>query len=1198
MKIKKTRTYVMLAGLALIIVVIAGFLIVKGQDTDRDIVLMLGDSASMIYIDPEGEDYDGLSLIAESFANDVLLVTGVKPIITTDANELAGTRDKITDTSHERAGTPIIVGSHGQNEVIDKLIEDGKIDADAIKDRWETYQIRVVKEPLPGIEEAIVVVGSDKRGTIYGIYHISELIGVSPWVYWADVLPEQKTELLIPASKLNLVSKEPSVKYRGIFLNDEWPSLGAWTGHQFGGFNEDFYGKVYELILRLKGNYLWPAMWSASFSEDGKAYPIANAELADRYGIVMGTSHHEPMFRQGVEWQRIYSQYGNNNAWDYTQNSEAITKFWEDGVIRNKSFESVVTLGMRGEADSALGGGLEDNIQLLKDVITVQKELLDQHGLEQIPKVLTIYKEVEKFWHGTESIPGLKEWDQLDDVTIMLTDDNFGNVRTLPTEEERQRAAGWGMYYHFDYHGGPTSYEWINTIPLEKVWEQMSMAYDYGVRDIWIVNVGDLKPMELPISYFLDLAYDFDTWGTSGINKTQEYIASWARQQFGHVADEETVEGIAQVMADYTRLNGIRKPEVTRADTYSVTNDREAARMLARAIHLEERVTQYKELMPDSHQAAYDQLVYYPAAATANVKKMHLYAGMNQKYFGFYHQSVLANWYAALTEEAIRIDEQLQFYYNNTMAGGKWKGMMSSPHIGYVTWDSTGWQYPQVNYVTPLDGSQMIVDVDGSGHAYISGTVDLPLFTNVGDERYLITISNGGTERFDYEIESEVDWIKLSTDRGTVQIGQQVEVSIDWSRVKESASGVITISGADQIVQVNVHAELIETKGLPKMTFVETHGAISIEAEHTTQRKASSEAEWVVIEHYGRTLSSVKMFPTTVSYDEPTEAPYLEYTIRPAEEGMYTLTAYFAPTNNLHMNSRLRYAISVDDGDPVIKDVLKPDFVAGDSGTWGQAVTDNIHASSTTHRLTADTHTFRIYGLDAGLVLQRLVWSKEPLPYSYLGPIESYYVGKQEQSRIHHPSLETDERASELDLFPEGRMKPRLPDWGDGPFAERDGDIWIEAEIALEQSEYAYVSEYGQHAWKAVEGASHLALQLLPDNGGSWTSTYMLNGFSSELTFQVDFLQSGAYHVWLLSHTPTATSDSIHVGLDDSQQFSYLNFHHTQDYAWQRVGTLTVDEAGLHDVNFWGREDGIAIDKIYLSRVNEQPQGTGGEVVR
>jgi hypothetical protein len=946
----------------------------------KKVTIAAGGKAASIYIDPKGQDYNGLRVVANSFAEDINLVAGVIPEVKTTVNDLKE--------------TVIIAGSIGNNDIIDSLISKGTIDVTSIKDKRECYKIQVVEKPIEGVDNAIAIVGSDKRGTIYGIYRISELIGVSPWVYFADVMPAKKSEIILSEEELNKTSKEPSVKYRGFFLNDEWPALGSWVTNTFGDFNEEFYDKVFQLILRLKGNFMWPAMWSAVFSENGKKHPLANAELADAYGVVMGTSHHEPLFRAGEEWKQINQKYGTNPAWDFSSNTEAITKFWEDGLKRNKNLESLITMGMRGEQDSALKGSEEENIQLLKDIILTQKRLLKEQGLENAPQVLTIYKEVEKYWYGTDKAEGLRTWDELDDITIMLADDNFANLRTIPTEEERNRKAGWGMYYHFDYHGGPRSYEWVNTTPLEKVWEQMSMAYDYGIRDIWIVNIGDLKPMEFPVSYFLDLAYDFKTWGVNGMNKTREYTKKWAMQQFGNVVKEEIIDGIENILTGYTKMSGCRKPEVTYTSTYSYTNYNEAQRVLNRASNLEDISKKYYDEMPEMCKDAYYQLVYYPAVASANVVKMQIYAGLNNLFFK--RNSVLANSYAVLVEMCKKKDIEMQNYYNDEMSNGKWKGMMSSPHIGYMEWSPDGWTYPEIYSVSPKNGSVMIVNVQGTEKEYCSGEAGLPTFTNLCKESYSITISNGGNSEFDYKLETSAEWIKVDAIQGNVFDGKTIMVSIDWNEVYKNSNGFITISGAGEKVKVNITAEVIDISGLPNMTFVETHDVISIEAEHTANNVAKSNVEWKVLENYGRTLSSVKMFPTTVSFEKIEEAPYLEYSLRVNEDTEYTLTTYVAPTNNLSEKSRLKYGVAFDDEIPTIADALPKDFFAGSyvNNIWCDAVLENIHITSTVHKLSKGIHTLRFYGMDAGLVLQKLVLSKGKLPYSYFGPEESYYVGK------------------------------------------------------------------------------------------------------------------------------------------------------------------------------------------------------------
>ncbi|KAI7258514.1 glycoside hydrolase family 115 protein [Hortaea werneckii] len=947
--------------------------------SNEEFVLAAQDTAVNIYLDPKGTEYNGLRRVAESFCADVELVSGAVPGILAQQEQLAG--------------TVIIAGPIGGNDLIDRLVTEGSLDVTAIQGKRECYRLQLVEHPIPGVDQALVIAGSDKRGTIYGIYSVSEMIGVSPWVYFADVVPDTRAALSIPASRLNHSSKEPSVKYRGLFLNDDWPSLGSWVTHAFGDFNEEFYDKVFELILRLKGNFLWPAMWSAEFSLNGKSSPIANAVHAAEYGIVMGTSHHEPLFRAGSEWQKVYAQYGTSNLWDFARNPQAITAFWEDGIKRNRHYDNLITLGMRGESDSALEGSDRENIELLKQIILTQKALLKKYDLEHMPQVLAVYKEVEKYWYGTAEADGLKDWEVLQDVIILLSDDNFGNLRKIPEKHEQQRDAGWGIYYHFDYHGGPYSYEWVNVTPLEKVWEQMTMAYDYGIRDIWVVNVGDLKPMELPVSYFMDLAYDCEAWGTGAINRTAEYTRQWVEQQFGAGLMPETIAGIAQVLSDYTRMNGRCKPEIIRAATFSLLHYQEAQRVLEQALSLEQAAAVLELVIPAALKDAYYQLVYYPAVASANVVKLQIYAGLNSLHAR--RGSVLANTYADLVEEAIERDKQLEQHYNTGISGGKWMGMMSSPHVGYVNWNADGWSYPVVSRVNPVKDALMIVGVEGTEQGYVSGTASLPAFSNLQQETYLITVSNGGAGGFEVQAVSSADWIRLEQDHGWIEAGETIRISVDWGKVQGTASGKIILSGAGGTVTVTADIEWNDITNVPPMTFIETHHTVSIEAEHAISRVSRAGVEWKTIENYGRTLSSVKMFPAGVSFGQPEKAPYLEYRVLVQQDGEYRLTAYLAPTNHLSPASVLKYAAGFDGVAPVTADALPPGYEGGnhDNEPWCRAVMDNIHTNVTSHVLAKGQHTLRFYGLDAGLVLQKLVLSAGPLPYSYLGLEESYHTG-------------------------------------------------------------------------------------------------------------------------------------------------------------------------------------------------------------
>jgi hypothetical protein len=470
---------------------------------------------------------DGVKRVANTVSEDLLLVTGKKPNVTSI----------LKNCTSERI---IIAATHGNSALTDSFIERKLMSADDISGKRECYLIKVLETPFadfPKIKQALIIIGSDKRGSIYGLFRLSEMCGVSPLVFWGDAVPEKKDKIYLEFEN-DIVSKEPSVKYRGFFINDEWPAFGKWCSEKYGDVNAKAYDKVFELLLRLKGNYLWPAMWRSSFSEDGPG--LENARLADEYGVIMGSSHHEPLCRAGVEWQNHYTQYGNDNAWSFVSNSDAITKFWKDGVLRNKDFEKVITIGMRGENDSHLMGQdatIQDNINVLKKAINVQHQLIKEifnTELKHIPRMFAIYKEVEDFFFGAEGSDGLRDWDGIKDVILLLSDDNHGLLRAIPQPHDKPHSGGYGIYYHFDYHGGPYSYEWLNHTNLAKAWEQLTMAYEYGIREMWIVNVGDIKGNEYPLSFFMDLAYDYTKWGISRLDSAAEYTKQWITVQFGN----------------------------------------------------------------------------------------------------------------------------------------------------------------------------------------------------------------------------------------------------------------------------------------------------------------------------------------------------------------------------------------------------------------------------------------------------------------------------------------------------------------------------------------------------------------------------------------------------------------------------------------------------------------------------------------
>ncbi len=584
----------------------------------------------------------------------------------------------------------IFAATIGQSQIIETL--EG-IDVSDVCGKNEVYKIVKFKD-------SILVIGSDKRGTIYGLFSISESLGVSPWHYFADIPKPRKDIFEIPDSVF-ITSKEPSVKYRGFFINDEWPSFGGWTTEKFGGWTAEMYDHVYELLLRLKGNYLWPAMWSSSFTLDGPGE--ANMELADIYGVVFCFSHHEPCLRSSEEWDKVKgddSIYGKE--WNYYLNKDGLLNYWRDGLKRGGKYENYITIGMRGERDSSMLGEdatIAENVELLKDIIKNQNELIKKYvnpDLSKTKRMLALYKEVEAYFYGDESYEGLKNFDELEDVTFLLCEDNFGNMRTLPTKDIVNHKGGFGMYYHFDYHGGPVSYEWVNSTPLVKIWEQMSMAYEFGIREIWVVNVGDLKPQEVPLTYFMDLAYDYEKYGAGAVNETGIYLEKLVKNMFGRYFKEENLLKICYSIDEYTKINGMRRPEVISGEVYSPSVFEEAQRMIIRNQKLIKVCEELKEVCPEEVYPSFVELVYFPAYASANVQIMQIAAGLNAYYAK--NNCLKANEYEQIVNDSIKKDKELTDLYHG-VNGGKWNKMMSSNHVGFVNWNDEGWSYPSVSHV-------------------------------------------------------------------------------------------------------------------------------------------------------------------------------------------------------------------------------------------------------------------------------------------------------------------------------------------------------------------------------------------------------------------------------------------------------------------------------------------------------------------
>ena len=711
----------------------------------------------------EQSAFPGVIRVTEKVAHDVELVSGKKPQILVEK--------EIPETL-ESSGEDwtIIAATKGKSSFLKKLEEAGSAELKELEQKRECYAWIFPEIKNRTKSNLLVIAGSDKRGTIYGLFHLSEMLGVSPFVDWCGLMPPKQEKIEL-REDMACISKEPSVRYRGFFINDEWPAFGNWCNHNFGGFNAKAYDHVFELLLRLKGNYLWPAMWSARFADDGP--DLLNAELADEYGIIMGMSHHEPCLRQGEEYKYLRgknSVYGD--AWNFRTNREGITKFWEDGLKRSGKFENVITVGMRGEADTAIMGKnatLEDNIQLLRDVLKTQKKLIQERvnpDLTKVPRMIALYKEVEEFFYGNEKTKGLMGAEELEDVILMLCDDNYGNLRTLPTEEMRKHAGGYGMYYHLDYHGWPVSYEWINSSYLPKIWEQMSMAYDFGVRELWMVNVGDIATQEFPLSFFLDMAYDFDRWGSRALNCTQEYTRKWVRQQFGSV-EEETQDTIADILEQYTKIIHRRRPEALNPETYHPVQEKESSRIFEEEEQLLKKLQDVYETIEKTNPqnlSAFIALVYYPAFGTMNLVKMQILAGWNHYYANL--GAVCANDYGDEVERCMEQDRKAVEMYHQ-MDQGRWYGMGMSQHIGFTHWNEDECRNPVVMRVIPLKKRSILVAADGTaqhaeGSPWLDNTMKLKDFLNPDCTRASVTLYSRSDLKAEYKVLKKPGWLSVS----------------------------------------------------------------------------------------------------------------------------------------------------------------------------------------------------------------------------------------------------------------------------------------------------------------------------------------------------------------------------------------------------------------------------------------------------
>ncbi|MGO8935279.1 MAG: glycosyl hydrolase 115 family protein [Terracidiphilus sp.] len=925
-------------------------------------------------LEVSGEDWPGVVRAVGDLSQDVGRVTGHDaPVVKIGAAAGlgaaggAGAAGKpATSGRGVFDGEVVLIGTIGRSPLIDALIRKHKLDVSGIAGQWEAAVTTVVEHPMPGVRRALVIAGADKRGTIYAIYDLSEQIGVSPWYWWADVRVPHADALYVQPGRI--VQAAPAVKYRGIFFNDEAPALSGWTKEKFGGMNHEFYTKVFELLLRLKANFLWPAMWNNAFAADDPE----NAKLADEYGIVMGTSHEEPMMRAEKEWTN-----GHHGAWDYTTNQKEIDEFWRAGMERDKNYEEVVTLGMRGEDDTPMSASA--NTELLERIVADQREILKETvnpDLSKVPQVWALYKEVQGYYEKGMRVP--------DDVTLLWSDDNWGDLRRLPTADERKRSGGAGIYYHFDYVGGPRSYKWLNTSYLPKIQEQMNLALAYGADRLWVVNVGDGKPMEFPIEFFLDYARTPKRWDKDHLD---EFTKLWAAREFG----PEHADEIATAMEETTRYNGRRKPELIDPTTFSLANYGEADRVEAEWKTLAERVDKLATKLPEDERASYFELIQYPVDACANLTEMTLAAARNAA------DAKVGN--PRANDEAEKVwalfqkDAALSDEYNHGVLSGKWDHMMDQTHIGYTAWnDPPANVMPAVSWIQVPEAGSLGVSAEDATFTRAGGRfgVSLGTINSVADGTRTLTLFDRGKTPVEFTVQTSAPWIVASVAGGRVGLIEgKVVLHVDWSKVPadgDSAEGTVTVSsGEGRPMTYTLRALRLPVTRADAQGFAESDGYVAIEAADTSGRTADGETHWAELPGYGETKSAMTVFPVTAESNTDSKAG-LEYKMYLYDSGDFQLQATLAPTLNFVPGRGVRFAVSVDGGSRTVVDELEHNS----QQDWEQAVSDGVRRVTVPLTIAKPgPHTLEIWAVDPGVVLERVVVSHGPLKPSYLGPPES-----------------------------------------------------------------------------------------------------------------------------------------------------------------------------------------------------------------
>ena len=912
-------------------------LLVSDKSSTRDFTLANTKSAAPIYLD--AGDFPVVRIAADALAADIEKVTTARPNVSSNAPA--------------PVDNAVFIGTLGKSTLIDNLVAQKKLDVSSIRGQWERYLIATVENPLPGVRQALVIAGSDRRGTAYGAFSVSESIGVSPWVWWADVTPQRRDTLVLPRARF--VSKAPSVKYRGIFLNDEDWGLRPWSRKnepEVGNIGPMTYARVGELLLRLKANYLWPAMHEATtaFNQIPE-----NKVLMDKYAIVMGSSHPEPLlFNNASEWKYPKDQ------WNYDTHPDLIKGVWAKRLQENGQYENSYTVGIRGIHDSGMQGGgtVQDGVKRLERVIADQRELLAKYvdpKVSQVPQVFVPYKEVLPFYQAGMKVP--------DDVTLVWVDDNFGYIRQLSDATERKRSGGSGVYYHFSYLGQPESYLWLSSTSPALTAYEMHKAYAYGADRLWVFNVGDIKPIEKEMEFAMRLAYDVDSYP---VDKAMNFLTDFATENFGAAYAAQT----AAILTEYYRLTAQTKPEHN--DRMMVSEAEQTARIAAYNALVQRADALYAQL-PATKKDAFFELVLYPVkgAAMTNLKQTSLMRGdMNE---------------AMKAHEAI---QQITATYNTGIAGGKWDRMMNAAPM-----NSAGFRRPDASNVNGQIAAPMMLL--NAKDATLSGSMKLIGEGIAATSTEVLARNSGSAARFSVDsptarkanlyflartLDDNHDSWFVTLNGKTVTVNDKVTGNrSNWIQVMDAdliaGQNSLTIEPRESGTALYRIAFMDEGK-VPAPALIKQVASVKqawrvIDAASYNKAKNSGISQWKKIKGLGIGGTAMTLLPfqtQPIAETNISKAPSLTYSFQ-TNAAQVTLEPRFLPTHSVNPQVKLRYAISVDGAPAEVRNINSPEYAA----EWSRNVMSGYASAQTTHPLKAGTnHTITISLLDPGMVLNQV----------------------------------------------------------------------------------------------------------------------------------------------------------------------------------------------------------------------------------